>query len=225
MSAGPRPTRRERLYWAIVRGVAVGFCRLVWRPKVLHRERLPTTGAYVLAPSHRSILDAPFLATVTRRRIRYMAKAELWKYRWSSRFCFANGGIPVDRGVPDRAALRSAIEAVGDGEPLAVFPEGTRRTGPRIEDLFDGVAYVAARGRVPIVPVGIGGSEEILAKGRKIPKLRRVVVVVGEPIYPPELSERGRSVRRGDVAELTGRLRERLQALFDEAEAVARAGR
>jgi 1-acyl-sn-glycerol-3-phosphate acyltransferase len=101
-----------------------------------------------------------------------------------------------------------------------MFPEGTRRSGPVVEDLHDGVAFVAARRGVPIVPIGIGGSERILARGRKLPKLTRVVLVVGEPIHPPA-REAGASVRRGDVAVLTGQLRDAVQQLFDEAEASA----
>lgn len=217
----PLPPRRwELVAYGIVRALVAGVCRLLWRIEVLHPERVPATGACVLAPSHRSILDTPFLACVTRRRIRFMGKAELWRYRWSARFLSALGGFPVERGGADRAALRSAEAALAGGEPLGMFPEGTRRSGAVIEDLHHGVAFVAARRDVPIVPVGIGGSERILAKGRKLPKLSRVVVIVGEPIHPPARRS-GASIRRSDVSELTDQVRTAVQALFDEAEALA----
>ena len=217
----PSPPRRwERLAYGFVRVLVAGLCKLLWRIKVVHPDRVPATGACVLAPSHRSILDTPFLSCVTRRRIRFMGKAELWKYGWSARFLSALGGFPVDRGGPDRAAMRAAEAALAGGEPLGMFPEGTRRSGPVVEDLHHGVAFVATRMGVPIVPVGIGGSERILAKGRKLPKLTRVVVVVGQPIHPkPRVP--GASVRRGDVAALTEEIRAAVQALFDEAEALA----
>jgi 1-acyl-sn-glycerol-3-phosphate acyltransferase len=220
-STAPTPPKRwELLAYGFVRALVHSLCKLLWRITIVHPERVPATGACVLAPSHRSLLDTPFLACVTRRRIRFMGKAEMWKYGWSAKFFSALGGFPVDRGGPDRAAMRAALAALEGGEPLGMFPEGTRRSGPVVEDLLDGVAYIAARMAVPIVPIGIGGSEEILAKGRKLPKFGRVVVIVGEPIHPPARAP-GASVRRGDVAALTEELRVAVKHLFDEAEASA----
>jgi 1-acyl-sn-glycerol-3-phosphate acyltransferase len=221
----PVPPRRwELIAYGLLRRFVHLTCKLLWRIKVVHPERVPATGACVLAPSHRSYLDTPFLACVTRRRIRFMGKAELWKYGWSSKLFTALGGFPVDRTGADRAALRAAQAALEGGEPLGMFPEGTRRNGPVIEELHNGVAFLAARVGVPVVPIGIGGSETILARGRKLPKLNRVVVIVGEPIHPPA-HEPGASVRRGDVAALTEQLRTAVQELFDEAEAAALSSR
>jgi 1-acyl-sn-glycerol-3-phosphate acyltransferase len=217
----PVPPRRwELIAYGLLRRFVHLTCKLLWRIKVVHPERVPATGACVLAPSHRSYLDTPFLACVTRRRIRFMGKAELWKYGWLAKVFAALGGFPVDRTGADRAALRAAQAALEGGEPLGMFPEGTRRNGPVIEELHHGVAFLAARLGVPVVPVGIGGSETILARGRKLPKLNRVVVIVGEPIHPPARPP-GASVRRRDVVALTEQLRTAVQELFDEAEAAA----
>lgn len=217
----PAPPKRWELaaYW-FVRNLVAVVCKLLWRIEVVHPERVPAVGACILAPSHRSYLDTPFLACVTSRRIRFMGKAELWKYGWPAKFFTALGGFPVDRAGADRAALRAAQSALEGGEPLGMFPEGTRRSGPVVEDLHHGVAFLAARLGVPIVPIGIGGSETILARGRKIPRFNRVVVIVGDPLRPPERAP-GASVRRGDVAALTEDLRVAVQRLFDEAEAAA----
>lgn len=211
-------SRPSRLY-GLLRPVVLGLCRVLFRVRVRGREHVPRTGAYVLAPTHRSLLDIPFTAFVTRRRIRFMAKQELFRNALGRRMFTSLGGIPVERGSASaRSALKECQAALAAGEPTAVFPEGTRRHGPRITDLFDGAAYLAVQLGVPIVPIAIGGSEEILAKGRALPRLRRVAVVIGEPIVAPPTAT---TQRRSDLAAITARLEHELQALFDEAMAQA----
>jgi 1-acyl-sn-glycerol-3-phosphate acyltransferase len=202
------------MFWRVVRPTVVGLCAVVFRVRVVGKEHVPADGAYVLAPSHRSILDIPFTAFVTRRRVRFLAKQELFTSRVGRAVFPRLGGIQVERGTTDRGALRASDAVLADGEPLAIFPEGTRQHGPALGELFDGVAYLALRRHVPIVPVGIGGSEAIMPKGRIIPRPRRVVVVVGPPIVPdPEATPR----RRSDVTALTVQVRDGLQAAFDQA--------
>jgi 1-acyl-sn-glycerol-3-phosphate acyltransferase len=103
---------------------------------------------------------------------------------------------------------------------VVIFPEGTRQSGPKVESLFEGAAYVASKVGVPIVPVGIGGSEQALRKGHKLPRPVKVTIVVGQPIAPPPPSEGGRTSRRA-VHDLTLQLRDDVQRLFDEAQELA----
>jgi len=187
--------------------------------KVVGKEYVPATGAYIRAPTHRSNLDTPFTAFVTPRRIWFVAKRELFKNAFGAKVFTALGGIPVDRGSASaRSALKAVQVALEAGEPAAVFPEGTRRHGPEITGLFDGAAYLSIKLGVPLVPVGIGGSEAILASGKKVPTLHKVAVVVGEPIEPPA----GATTRhRSDLVLLTNQLQVALQKLFDEAQELA----
>ena len=202
-----------------VRTVVLGLCKVAFRVKVVGKEHVPTTGAYILAPTHRSNLDTPFTSFVTRRRIRFMAKRELFKKEPWGKLFLTLGGIPVERGSPNaRAALKATQAALEAGEPVALFPEGTRRNGREVTDLFDGTAYLAVKLGVPIVPVGVGGSEEILASGKKLPALRKVAVVVGPAIHPPPSAT---TRKRSDLAAITAELQAELQRLFDEAMALA----
>lgn len=205
------------ILYRVVRALVVGICRLLFRETFEGRENVPTDRPFVLAPVHRSFLDFALVAGVTKRRMRYMGKAELWKHPLGGRFLEALGAFPVHRGAADREALNTSIAVVDAGEPLVLFPEGTRQKGPVVEPLFEGAAYVAARTGVPIVPVGIGGSERALQKGKKLPRPVKVHVVVGAPIEPPARSESGRVSRRS-VHELTEQLRVEVQRLFDEAQ-------
>jgi 1-acyl-sn-glycerol-3-phosphate acyltransferase len=205
-------------FYRVVRNIVLGLCRVLFRVKVRGLEHVPPAGAYIVAPTHRSILDIPFAAYVTRRRIRFMAKKELFAKPWGAKLVTAMGGFAVDRGGTDRAALRTAQASIAGGEPTAVFPEGTRRHGRIVDDLFDGAAYLAIKTQVPILPVGIGGSEEILASGKVLPRLKRVAVVIGPVIEPPKVEGRA---KRSDIAKLTNELQVELQRLFDAAMRIA----
>lgn len=210
----------KRLWYDFVRGLLTWFCRFFWRSTVEGDEHVPREGPFILAPVHRSNIDTPLLCQVTSRRVRYMGKDAMWKYGFSAFFFNSLGGFPVHRGEPDRKALRTCEAVLQGGEPLVMFPEGTRQVGPIVEHVFDGVAYVALRMGVPIVPVGIGGSAGAMPKGAKFIKPVKVHLIVGEPIdvqAPPP----GERVPRRAVRELTERLTAELQRLFDEAQAKA----
>lgn len=208
----------ELRFYRAVRALVAGFCRLFWRLTVEGAEHVPTHGPFVLAPVHRSNIDTLVVAAVTGRRLRFMGKDSLWKVGWIGRVLSALGGFPVHRGSADREALRRCIEVLRAGEPLVIFPEGTRQSGPVVQPLFEGAAYVATRTGVPIVPVGIGGSEAAMPKGSKVLRPVKVHLVVGEPLYPPPPGPSGRAPRSA-VHDLTEQLAERLQSLFDHAQA------
>ena len=152
---------------------------------------------------------APLVAAVTRRPLRYMGKDAMWKYGWSAWFFTSLGGFPVHRGTADREALKKCVAVLEGGEPLVLFPEGTRQTGPVVDEVFDGAAYVALRTGAPIVPVGIGGSEKAMPKGAKFLRPVRVTMVVGEPLHPSPTD---------DPAAVTAQLRARMAALLEQAQ-------
>ena len=155
--------------------------------------------------------------------IGYMGKRSLFDLPVLGRAFASLGGIPVERDGNDRRALRTALERLGAGQPMLIFPEGTRDAGAKIDDLQPGAAYLALRAGVPLVPVGIAGTEEIVRSQRiPIPRFHRVAVVIGEPLFPPALT--GSVVPRAEVDALTARLEEALQQAFDQAYRLRDAG-
>ncbi|MDQ2725593.1 MAG: 1-acyl-sn-glycerol-3-phosphate acyltransferase [Actinomycetota bacterium] len=220
--AGP-PGRAGLAWYHFARRVLELLCRGIWRVQITGQDNIPATGGYVLAPVHRSIIDTFLCGCLTRRRLRFIGKDSLWKYPWSARLVNSLGAIAVHRGMPDREALRSCEAAVRAGEPVVLYPEGTRQKGPVVHPLFEGAAFVAARTGVPIIPVGIGGSEWALPKGAKMVRPVKLHMIVGPPIAPPSRSEGGGRVSRRAVKETSVVLSAELQRLFDEA--MARAGR
>jgi 1-acyl-sn-glycerol-3-phosphate acyltransferase len=210
----------QRVFYRLVRAVVVAIARGYFRVRVVGGDHIPATGAFILAPVHRSNLDTPVIAAVSRRRLRYMGKESLWKSRFGGWFLTTAGGFPVQRGSADRDALRAGREVLDRGEPLVLFPEGTRQLGPVVHPLFHGAAYLACKTGAPIVPVGIGGSEAAMPKGSKMVYPKRLTLVVGEPLHPPSGSAAGR-VPRQAVADLTQQLSDSIQALFDHAQDLA----
>ncbi len=206
----------SRAFYSAIRGLVVFLCLVVTRVRVDGKENIPPAGAFVLAPIHRSNIDTPLAAAVTRRRMRFMGKDSLWKIRAIGWVLSALGGFPVSRGTADREALKRCVAVLEGGEPLVLFPEGTRQSGPTVHPLFDGAAYVAVKAGVPIIPVGIGGSERVMPKGSRMIYPRKCVMIVGEPITA-DVGADGR-VPRSAVRDVTERLSASLQELFDEAQ-------
>lgn len=209
------------ILYVVVRNLLWLLTKALFRLSVDGKEHIPRHGAFVLAPVHRSFADFALVSAVTQRRMRYMGKDSLFRVKPLARFISALGAFPVHRGAADREALRRSIEVVERGEPLVIFPEGTRRSGDVVDNLFEGAAFVAARAGVPVIPVGIGGSEAAMPKGKKLPRPTRIHIVVGAPIAPPAATDAGR-VSRKSVHAMTAELQRELQRAFDAARQVAR---
>ena len=202
-----------RLFYRSIRGLVLFMARVWLRVEYVGLEHVPKSGPFIVAPTHRSLLDIPIASGVSSRRLRFMGKDSLWKVPLFGRFLSALGGFPVTRGSADLEALKRCISVLRGGEPLVLFPEGTRHRGPIITDLFDGATFVAAKAEVEILPVAIAGTEESMSKGKMGIGRSRCTVVIGRPIGFANSGRQGRE----DMALLTGRLQGELQSLFDEA--------
>jgi 1-acyl-sn-glycerol-3-phosphate acyltransferase len=213
-------SRASRIAYRCCRFIVTWFIRLFTRMVIDGREHVPAHGAFVLAPVHRSYVDTPIAACVTARRMRFMGKDSLWKYRWFGWVAYMLGAFPVRRGTADREAYRRSMAVLQGGEPLVLFPEGERKSGPVVQPLFDGAVYLAIKTGVPIVPVGIGGSERVMPKGARLIYPRRVHVIVGAPLEPP--IEAGGRIPRSVIRDQSARLHAELQQLFDTAQQRAR---
>lgn len=203
----------------LVRAIA----RSYWRVEVDGADKVPATGPVILCPVHRSFMDFLVAAQVTKRRLYYMAKDDLWHAAHFGRFLESIGAFPVDRTGADRQAMARSQAVLERGDVLVLFPEGTRRSGPVVEQLHEGAAFLAARTGAVIVPIGIGGTAEAMPKGSKFVRPVKVHVVVGRPLSAPARSQRGR-VPRHQVHELTEQLRAQLQDLYALAQARSGAG-
>ena len=179
------------------------------------RRNLPRTGGVIIAPTHRSNLDTLLVGASAGRAPRYFAKSGLFRGPITTRFLVTMGAFPVRREMVDRSALKAALTVLEAEKALVVFPEGERKSGPRIFPLLNGVAWLAAKAQVPVVPVAVGGAERAMGIGIKMPRPRTVRIVWGEPLAPPRVDARGRHDRE-DLAAYSAELREILQTMFDD---------
>lgn len=198
-----------------IRLIVLLLAKILFRIEVRGRDKLPTSGPYIISPVHRSNIDVFIAASAIPPNtvIRCMAKDSLWKSVRFGRFLERMGAFPVDRDRPDRGALRNSEEALAHGEPLLVFPEGGRRSGDTVQEVLEGPAWLACRGRLPIVPMGIGGSDRAMPIGAKFIRPAKVVVQIGEPILP-DVPLTGRVPHKA-VLEMTERLRDAIQHNYD----------
>jgi 1-acyl-sn-glycerol-3-phosphate acyltransferase len=191
------------LYW-IVKGLLTPIIRLFVRVRVEGREHVPKRGAVILASNHRSFLDSIFIPLVLRRRVTFVAKAEYFddpKTAWFFRSC---GQIPIRRegGSASERALASATEVLRAGKVFAIYPEGTRTRDGLLHRGHTGIARLALRVNVPIVPIGLIGSDDVQPVDSRLPKLFRTVTIrFGEPIDSARYA--GREHDRMALRELT----------------------
>lgn len=190
----------------LTRGVALvsRFAgRLVARVRVEGLERVPRTGAVILAVNHISnadpiIVGAWLNETIGRRRIHWLGKRELFDwpvFGWIA----AHGGVhPVDRASADVEAFRLATRILEAGYVLLAFPEGTRSPTGELQEAKDGLAMLALRTGAQVVPIGVNNTDAVWRKGQKLPSpfpRRTVTVRVGEPfraaeVVPPDADRR-----------------------------------
>ncbi|MET4925678.1 lysophospholipid acyltransferase family protein [Streptomyces sp. PSRA5] len=178
------------MFYYVLKYVLLGpVLRLLFRPRIEGLEHVPADGAAIVAGNHLSFSDHFLMPAIIRRRITFLAKAEYFtgpgvKGRLTASFFRGVGQIPVDRSGKEagRAAIREGLGVLDKGELLGIYPEGTRSHDGRLYKGKVGVAVMAIRAGVPVVPCAMVGTFEIQPPGQKIPNIRRVAIRFGEPL-------------------------------------------
>ncbi|MFG1925710.1 lysophospholipid acyltransferase family protein [Cryptosporangium sp. NPDC048952] len=176
-------------YW-VCKYILIGpFLRLFFRPVLEGVENIPASGPVILASNHLSFSDSFFLPLMVPRRIVFLAKAEYFtgkgiKGLFSRVFFSAAGCVPIDRtsGSAAEAALITGARVLGEGQPLGIYPEGTRSPDGKLYRGKTGVARLALQTGVPVVPVAMLNTDEVQPIGRLVPKILRVRMRAGKPL-------------------------------------------
>ena len=177
------------MFYDVIHTVVPPALRTVWRPTVVGRENVPSRGGVILASNHLSFVDSVVIPSVVPRKVVFLAKSDYFTGTGlkglASRVWFQGlGMLPVDRD-DTRAAIASldiALSVLADGEAFGIYPEGTRSRDGRIYRGRTGVAHLALTAGVPVVPVGLTGTERVQPVGSSRPRVVPITVAFGEPI-------------------------------------------
>jgi 1-acyl-sn-glycerol-3-phosphate acyltransferase len=178
------------VFYYVLKYVLLGpLLRLLFRPRIEGLEHIPDDGAAIVAGNHLSFSDHFLMPAIIKRRITFLAKAEYFtgpglKGRLTAAFFHSAGQIPVDRSGKDagQAAIREGLGVLAKGELLGIYPEGTRSHDGRLYKGKVGVAVMAIKAQVPVVPCAMVGTFEIQPPGQVVPRIKRVTIRFGEPL-------------------------------------------
>ena len=203
------------LPYGLLRAFLTPFLMVLFRPKVTGLRNVPATGPVILASNHLSFSDSVFMPLVVPRKVTFLAKSEYFtspgpKGLLKKLTFIALGQVPVDRsgGRRSEAALITGLKVLSDGNCLGIYPEGTRSPDGRLYKGRTGLVRLALESGAPVVPVAMFDTDKIQPTGKVIPKIMRVKMVFGEPIY-----FKGDSTNLQVLRDLTDELMRKLQEL------------
>lgn len=180
----------NNLPYGILRAFLTPFLMILFRPKVKGLRNVPGTGPVIIASNHLSFSDSIFMPLVVPRKVTFLAKSEYFtspgpKGLLKKLTFIALGQVPVDRsgGRRSEAALITGLKVLAEGKCLGIYPEGTRSPDGRLYKGRTGIARLAIESGAPIIPVAMFNTEKIQPTGTVVPKVMRVEMIFGEPMY------------------------------------------
>jgi 1-acyl-sn-glycerol-3-phosphate acyltransferase len=180
----------NNLPYGILRAFLTPFLMILFRPKVKGLRHVPASGPLIIASNHLSFSDSIFMPLVVPRKVTFLAKSEYFtspgpKGLLKKLTFIALGQVPVDRsgGRRSEAALITGLKVLAEGKCLGIYPEGTRSPHGRLYKGRTGIARLAIESGAPIIPVAMFNTEKIQPTGTVVPKVMRVKMIFGEPMY------------------------------------------
>ena len=207
----------ENLAYALLKAFLSPILMGLFRPKVKGLRNVPHLGPLIIASNHLSFSDSIFMPLVVPRKVTFLAKSEYFTSPGLKGFIkkitfIALGQVPVDRsgGRASEAALITGLKVLERGDCIGIYPEGTRSPDGRLYKGRSGIARLAIESGAPVIPVAMFNTAEIQPTGQVVPKVRRVEMIFGEPLY---FENYGDSTDQKVLREVTDRIMNTIQAL------------
>lgn len=175
--------RNMRLHYHFFHVTLRPVFRAFFKFQVFGAENIPSSGGVMLMSNHVSYLDPIFAGAAAPRNLHYMARSTLFKPGFIEWFLRNMNAFPVNQGAPDRRAIRTALKVPEDGDLMVMFPEGTRSVdGKTLGKAAAGAGFIAYRTQAPVIPMFLSGTQDVLSRKAKRPKIAKIVVSFGKPL-------------------------------------------
>ncbi len=178
------------MVYRLLKSFLIPILTLLFRPKVTGLRNVPHTGPVIIASNHLSFSDSVFMPLVVPRKVTFLAKSEYFTSPGLKGFIkkitfIALGQVPVDRsgGRRSEAAILTGLKLLAEGDCIGIYPEGTRSPDGKLYKGRTGIARMAIDSGAAIIPVAMFNTAEIQPTGQVVPKVRRVEMIFGEPMF------------------------------------------
>lgn len=193
--------------------------KLLWIEKVEGINNIPRSGGVIIASNHESYFDFICLSAVSPRPIRFLTAEVFYKKWWWRLIVTLTKQIKIDRYSKDKKesakrAVRQAVRILKKGEVFGIFPEGTRSPNGKLQKAFEGVARIILMAKVPVIPVGMIGTYEIMSRYEKKPRFKKCRVKIGKAL---DFGERyGQQKNKEILRHITNQVMNAIAGLTDE---------
>lgn len=203
-----------RLGWTFFRVWYATYFR--WR--VFNPERVPETGAVILASNHASFLDPPLVGAGLKRGINYMARESLFRFPGIGALLRSWSAVPVDRDGGGAAGLKAILDRLLAGGGIILFPEGTRTRDGNLQPARSGIGLVVIKSAAPVVPVRVFGTYAAYGRHIKFPHPKRIAVKYGQPMNFEKLRAEAKDCSKARLKEIYQQIADEIMAAIAKLE-------
>lgn len=209
MGRNREPVQSLVLYHLFKWSVVSPVLHTYFHGRIYGAENVPQDRPFIAVSNHASYFDPPLLSCALKRPVAFMAKEELFQVPALKQAIALYGAYPVKRTSADRSAIRAALKSLENGWATGVFLQGTRTDDGRITQPKLGASTIAAKAQVPVLPVCLWGTQDILKSGSPLPRPVPITIRIG-PLYDPP-----KSAKRENLEALTQQWTDTINALYD----------